>query len=47
MSSVPPEHAKLFERVPGTKVATIEGVGHSPMVKAPIETVKLIGDFLK
>jgi pimeloyl-ACP methyl ester carboxylesterase len=37
----------LFERVPGAKVAMIEGAGHSPMVEAPIETVKLIEDFLK
>jgi pimeloyl-ACP methyl ester carboxylesterase len=44
---VPPENAKLFERVPGAKVATIKGVGHSPMVEAPTETVKLIEDFLK
>jgi pimeloyl-ACP methyl ester carboxylesterase len=44
---VPPEHANLFERVPGAKVAMIEGVGHSPMVEAPLETVKLIEDFLK
>jgi len=27
--------------------ATIKGVGHSPMVEAPTETVKLIEDFLK
>ena len=44
---VSPEHAKLFERVPGAKVEMIEAVGHSPMVEAPIETVKLIEDFLK
>jgi pimeloyl-ACP methyl ester carboxylesterase len=44
---VPPEHAKLFERVPGAKVAMIKDVGHSPMVEAPTETVKLIEDFLK
>jgi pimeloyl-ACP methyl ester carboxylesterase len=44
---VPPENAKLFERVPGAKLATIKGVGHSPMVEAPTETVKLIEDFLK
>jgi pimeloyl-ACP methyl ester carboxylesterase len=44
---VPPGHAKLFARVPGAKVAMIEGAGHSPMVETPIETVKLIEDFLK
>ncbi|HEU0208770.1 MAG TPA: alpha/beta hydrolase [Candidatus Udaeobacter sp.] len=44
---VPPEQAKLFEGVLGAKVATIEGVGHSPMVEAPVETAKLIEDFLK
>jgi pimeloyl-ACP methyl ester carboxylesterase len=44
---VPPENAKLFERVPSAKVATIEGVGHSPMVEAPHKTVKLIEDFIE
>jgi pimeloyl-ACP methyl ester carboxylesterase len=44
---VPSENANLFERVPGAKVAMIEGVGHSPMVEAPTETLKLIEDFLK
>ena len=43
---VPPENAKLFERVPGAKVVTIEGAGHSPMVEAPLETLKLIEDFI-
>ena len=44
---VPPEHAKLFERVTGAKVAMIEGFGHSPMIEAPVKTLKLIEDFLK
>ena len=44
---VPPEHANLFERVPGVKIAMIEGAGHSPMVEAPAKTLKLIEDFLK
>jgi pimeloyl-ACP methyl ester carboxylesterase len=44
---VPPKHAKLFERVPGAKVAMIEGAGHSPMVEAPLKTLKLIDDFIK
>jgi pimeloyl-ACP methyl ester carboxylesterase len=44
---VPPEHAKLFERVPGAKVVMIEGAGHSPMVEAPLKTLKLIDDFIK
>jgi pimeloyl-ACP methyl ester carboxylesterase len=44
---VPPEHAKLFEHVPGAKVATIEGAGHSPMVEAPLKTLKLIEEFIK
>ena len=35
---VPPEHANFFERVPGVKIAMIEGAGHSPMVKAPAKT---------
>jgi pimeloyl-ACP methyl ester carboxylesterase len=44
---VPPEHAKLFERVPGARVATIEGAGHSPMVEKPAKTLELIENFLK
>jgi pimeloyl-ACP methyl ester carboxylesterase len=44
---VPPEHARFFERVPGAKIAVIEGAGHSPMIEAPVETLKLIEDFLK
>lgn len=44
---VPPDHAALFERVPGAKVAMIEGTGHSPMVEAPLKTLKLIEDFIK
>ena len=44
---VPPEQANFFERVPGVKIAMIEGAGHSPMVEAPAKTLKLIEDFLK
>jgi pimeloyl-ACP methyl ester carboxylesterase len=44
---VPPEHAKYFERVPGAKVATIDGAGHSPMVEKPKETLELIRSFLR
>jgi pimeloyl-ACP methyl ester carboxylesterase len=44
---VPPEDAKFFERVPGAKIAIVEGVGHSPMVEAPAQTLKLIDGFLK
>jgi pimeloyl-ACP methyl ester carboxylesterase len=44
---VPPEDARLFERVPGAKVVMIEGSGHSPMVESPTRTLKLIEDFLK
>jgi pimeloyl-ACP methyl ester carboxylesterase len=43
---VPPETAKLFEHVPGTKVEIIEGAGHSPMVEAPEKTLELIQGFL-
>jgi len=42
---VPPAHAKLFERVPGAKVTTIDGVGHSPMIESPARVVKLIKAF--
>jgi pimeloyl-ACP methyl ester carboxylesterase len=44
---VPVEDAKLFERVPGAKVAILDGIGHSPMVEAPAQTLKLIEGFLK
>jgi len=43
---VPPEHAKFFESVPGAKVAMLDGVGHSPMVEAPWQTLELIEPFL-
>jgi pimeloyl-ACP methyl ester carboxylesterase len=42
---VPSEHGKLFEAVPGAKVAVIQGAGHSPMVEAPAKTLQLIEDF--
>jgi pimeloyl-ACP methyl ester carboxylesterase len=41
-----PESAKLYEQVPGAKVAMLEGPGHSPMVEAPDKTLALIKDFL-
>jgi pimeloyl-ACP methyl ester carboxylesterase len=43
---VPPEQAALFGKVPGAKVAMIEGAGHSPMVEAPAKTLELIQEFL-
>jgi pimeloyl-ACP methyl ester carboxylesterase len=43
---VTPEKAKLYERVPGAKVTTIEGAGHSPMVEKPEKTLELIKEFL-
>jgi pimeloyl-ACP methyl ester carboxylesterase len=43
---VPPEHAKFFESVPGAKIAMLDGVGHSPMVEAPQQTLELIEKFL-
>ena len=45
-SKISAEDAKLYERVPGATVVTIDGVGHSPQVEAPAKTVKLIEDFL-
>jgi len=45
-SKMSAENAKLYERVPGARVVTLEGVGHSPQVEAPAKTVKLIEDFL-
>jgi len=44
---VPREHAKLFEAVPGAKVAVIEGSAHSPMVEAPAKTLQLIENLSK
>jgi pimeloyl-ACP methyl ester carboxylesterase len=43
---VPPENAAFFARVPGARVITIEGAGHSPMVESPTKTLELIQDFL-
>jgi len=43
---VPPEHTKFYERVPGAKIAIIEGAGHSPMVERPAKTLELIRGFL-
>ena len=42
---VPPQDAKLFERVPGAKVVMIEGAGHSPMVETPDQVLDLIRSF--
>ena len=44
---VPPQQATFFERVPGARVAILEGVGHSPMVETPTKMLKLIEEFLK
>ena len=43
---VPPDHAKLWAKVPGARVEMIEGSGHSPMVEAPAKTLALIRGFL-
>lgn len=43
---VPPDHAKLWAKVPGARVEMIEGSGHSPMVEAPAKTLELIRGFL-
>ena len=45
-SKISAEDAKLYERVLGATVVTIDGVGHSPQVEAPAKTVTLIEDFL-
>jgi pimeloyl-ACP methyl ester carboxylesterase len=46
LSGVPPEHLKFYERVPGSKIAVIDGAGHSPMVEKPAKTLELIRQFL-
>ena len=43
---VPPDHAKLWAKVPGARVEMIEGSGHSPMVEKPAKTLELIRGFL-
>ncbi len=43
---ISPDDAKAFERVPGAKVAMIEGAGHSPMVESPAKVLELIHGFL-
>jgi pimeloyl-ACP methyl ester carboxylesterase len=43
---VTPEKAKLYEGVPGAKVTTLDGAGHSPMVEKPEKTLELIKEFL-
>jgi len=43
---VPADSAALLARVPGAKIATLRGVGHSPMVEAPAATAGLIESFL-
>jgi pimeloyl-ACP methyl ester carboxylesterase len=43
---VPPKDLKLFEQVPGAKLAMVEGAGHSPMVESPAKVLALIRDFI-
>ncbi len=44
---VPPGDALLYQRVPGSEVAMMEGAGHSPMIEEPTKVLDLIGIFLK
>jgi len=44
---ISPDDAKFFQRVPGAKVAMIEGAGHSPMVEAPEKVLESIRAFLR
>jgi len=43
---MPRDSAQLFEKIPGAKVVTVDGAGHSPMVEAPARTIRLIRNFL-
>jgi pimeloyl-ACP methyl ester carboxylesterase len=43
---VPVETAKLLEKVPGARVAYVDGAAHSPMVEQPAQTLELIKSFL-
>ncbi len=45
-SKMSADQARLYERVPGAKLVTIDGVGHSPQVEAPKRVVELIEVFL-
>jgi len=44
---ISPDDAKLFQHVPGAKIAMIEGAGHSPMVETPAKVLELLRDFLR
>jgi len=43
---VPPEGARQLAQVPGARLVTLDGVGHSPMVEAPADTITAIRNFL-
>jgi pimeloyl-ACP methyl ester carboxylesterase len=47
LDAIVPEHLKLYERVPGSEIAIIDGAGHSPMVEKPAKTLELIRQFLR
>ncbi len=43
---VPVAEAQEYRAVPGARIETLDGVGHSPMVEAPDRTLGLIRTFL-
>lgn len=43
---VPAERAEQYKTVPGARVVVLDGVGHSPMVEVPDQTLALIRPFL-
>jgi pimeloyl-ACP methyl ester carboxylesterase len=43
---VDPGSAQGFRTVPGARIVTIDGAGHSPHVERPQATARLIGNFL-
>jgi len=43
---VPVDEAQKYRAVPGVRIVTLDGVGHSPMVEAPDRTLDLIRTFL-
>ena len=43
---VPVAEAQKYRAVPGARIVTLDGVGHSPMVEAPDRTLALIRTFL-
>ncbi len=45
---IPPSNGKqLAERIPGARLALLDGIGHMPMLEAPDRLAELVLEFLK